>query len=198
MRKKELLRSLFYDLLRDASPAADIEHAVRTLEGTQVTGFHVYSNQYLAGYAEELAIRVLAVLQKHAQPDSCGNEKPPENPEEKEEEQVNHKFIVQLYGQRAKSNENRWHALLICARDSGAAQEIAQRLIRVSPNQSGSIEVSTAIPACVLTVEEARAADGVDVLVHDNWGKAYVPEFWLKKYRAHLKRIREKCPRNEL
>jgi hypothetical protein len=68
MTKQELLQSLFYDLLRDGAPAGDIEHAIREFEtlcyGRLQPQFITYTNKHLAGYANELAERVLDGLEK--------------------------------------------------------------------------------------------------------------------------------------
>lgn len=70
MTKKELLQSLFYDLLRDGAPAGDVEHAVSELEtlcfGRASPEFISYTNKHLAAYADELAARVLGAIEKKA------------------------------------------------------------------------------------------------------------------------------------
>lgn len=67
MNKKELLQALFYDLLRDASPAGDIERAVKEFEvmcHELKPDKVLYTNAHLARYANELSERVLCGLEE--------------------------------------------------------------------------------------------------------------------------------------
>jgi hypothetical protein len=65
MTKKELLQSLFYDLLRDGAPAGRAVQEFETLcYGRLQPQFVTYTNKHLASYANELAERVLDGLEK--------------------------------------------------------------------------------------------------------------------------------------
>lgn len=72
MTRKKLFQALFYDLLRDGAPAGDVEGAVREFEELCYGRFKEseevkYSNEHLANYAEELALRVVQGMDRRAE-----------------------------------------------------------------------------------------------------------------------------------
>lgn len=72
MTRQALLQALFYDLLRDGAPAGDVEHAVAEFEQLCYGRFREteevkYSNKHIAGYANELAKRVVEGIDRRAE-----------------------------------------------------------------------------------------------------------------------------------